>query len=109
MDEIWVDLEFWGRVVGQRQHECWAWTGPHNGAGYPDLRWYEGRICRAVRAHRVMYERVCGVIPDRHVVDHICNNKGCVNPDHLQAVPTHLNTRLHYERKRQCLTSGSSR
>ena len=38
------------------------------------------------RAHRVSYELFVGEIPDLCVVDHVCQNTICVNPEHLEAV-----------------------
>lgn len=44
-------------------------------------------------AHRVVYERTHGPIPDGLTVDHICRNKGCTTPSHLEAVTAAENTR----------------
>jgi hypothetical protein len=37
-------------------------------------------------AHRWYYELAYGPIPERHQIDHLCRNRGCVNPLHLEAV-----------------------
>ncbi len=42
-------------------------------------------------AHRVSYEDARGIIPDGLVIDHLCRNTKCVNPDHLQAVTPYVN------------------
>lgn len=62
---------------------CWLWTGFTSHAGYglikgppPDLR--------ILKAHRVSYEAFNGPITEGLVVDHVCNTKRCVNPEHLQ-------------------------
>lgn len=39
-----------------------------------------------VYAHRIAYEKANGPIPDGMQIDHTCNNVGCVNPEHLEAV-----------------------
>lgn len=66
---------------------CYLWTAPDNGNGY-------GRISisgRNVYAHRYAYERWVGAIPEDLVVDHICNNRACVNPDHLRVTTNRKN------------------
>mgnify|MGYP001606994356 CR=1 FL=1 len=61
--------------------ECWNWKHAlgHNGYG---LFWYKGST---KRAHRVFYEIFKGEVSKNMVVDHICRNRKCVNPDHLES------------------------
>lgn len=59
--------------------------------GYPRLR----VGTRRVRVHRLMYEAQRGEIPAGYVVHHACENKRCVNPEHLRAVSRADHTRLH--------------
>lgn len=61
---------------------CWVWLGPVTKAGYGQLWTGEKRIT----AHRFSYEFYVGPIPEGFVVDHLCRNKRCVNPAHLEAV-----------------------
>jgi hypothetical protein len=72
---------FWPKVA--KGSGCWQWTGALNNHGYGVVRGAEGR---AVLAHRVSYELSAGSIPDGLTLDHLCRNRGCVNPDHLEAV-----------------------
>lgn len=69
---------------------CWEWTGPKHYKGYgktgasgPDGSRY---------AHRVVYQYLVGPIPAGLVLDHICENKGCVGPHHLEPVTVRENT-----------------
>lgn len=72
-------------LVGE---DCWTWRGWHNNLGYPYLRW-EGRDRPA---HRIIVELLGDRTLPRNIdVDHLCRNPGCVNPEHLEAVPHRVN------------------
>lgn len=62
---------------------CWIWQGECNREnGY-------GRVVvqkRKLLAHRVLYERAKGPIPEGAQLDHLCRVRNCVNPDHLEPV-----------------------
>ena len=61
---------------------CWIFTGARTDRGYGVIP-----VARtSVRAHRVTYEHFVGPIPAGLVLDHLCRNTSCVNPDHLEAV-----------------------
>jgi hypothetical protein len=63
--------------------DCWTWTGVARGTGgYGGFR-YDGRM---QFAHRVSYELLVGPIPEGLVIDHLCRNRKCVNPEHLEPV-----------------------
>lgn len=63
---------------------CWQFTGYVNPQGY-------GQVGRNIRTHRLMYEAVRGPIPDGLQLDHLCRNRACCNPDHLEAVTSRVN------------------
>lgn len=66
---------------------CWLWTGWH------DRKDYGGVTIDKVsqQAHRASYEHYVGPIPEGLVVDHLCRNTACVNPQHLEAVTCKVN------------------
>lgn len=72
--------EFWARV--DRGRDCWTWRGYVMPQGYGQATWRG----RQWRSHRLAYELVRGPIPDGLTLDHLCRNKACVNPAHLEPV-----------------------
>jgi hypothetical protein len=68
---------------------CWTWSGTHtyNGYAFASHTRFEQRV------HRAMYEWHVGPIPEGFVVDHLCRNRGCVRPAHLEAVTVSENAR----------------
>lgn len=65
---------------------CWQWRGATTW-GY-GTAWAEGRTRRA---HRLAYELLIGPIPDGLDLDHLCRNRACVNPTHLEPVTRRVN------------------
>jgi hypothetical protein len=64
---------------------CWSWNASCKPNGYGQIQ--EGPSGgRVLYAHRVAYELFKGAIPGDRVVDHLCRNRRCVNPDHLELV-----------------------
>lgn len=73
---------------------CWIWTGCKNAAGYGVLGITISKgVKRMIGAHRLMWQSVHGQISGGLVLDHICRNRGCVNPSHLEPVAQAENIR----------------
>lgn len=68
---------------------CWVWLGSKDRAGYGQTM-YLGKVRRA---HRVSYEVLVAPIPEGLVLDHLCRNRSCVNPAHLEPVTQRENLR----------------
>ena len=85
-----LDERLWERVV-EADDGCWLWTGAPNTYGYGQIGegGYHGR---KLMVHRVAYTLVVGVIPAGMEIDHLCRNRMCVNPAHLEVVTGRENT-----------------
>lgn len=68
---------------------CWVWDGYCTPGGYGYTR-VEGR---PQYVHRASYEALVGPIPDGLEIDHLCRNKACYNPAHLEPVTQQVNLR----------------
>jgi len=79
---------FWSRVL--KTDTCWLWEGAKNSWGYGQF--YPNGRKSQVRAHRFAFEETKGKIPNEMVLDHLCKNKACINPSHLEIVTSRENT-----------------
>lgn len=87
--------------------QCWSWTGGLSKRGYGQFM--VGR--RGLRSHRYSYTLHVGRIPNGLSVLHKCDNRSCVNPDHLFVGTTLDNQRDKVLKCRQAKgeTNGSSK
>jgi hypothetical protein len=86
-----LKTRFEAKFIPEPMSGCWLWIGAVNKHGYGKFGdWVDGRT-QSHWAHRLSYELHIGAIPDGHVLDHLCRNTSCVNPDHLDPVPQRIN------------------
>lgn len=87
--------------------DCWTWIAQIGSDGYGRFMMKDGAT---TTAHRAAWLLLVGPIPEGHELDHLCRNKACVNPDHLEPVthavnvsrghgrPAHNGRRTHCKR-----------
>lgn len=75
--------------------ECWVWPYAINSQGYGQLQINKIRY----EAHRWLYIQLKGNPPHKTELDHLCKNRACINPEHLQPVSHTENCRRGYNAK----------
>ncbi len=78
---------FWDRVEQPGSDACWPWRSYLNHSGYGTfaVKQEDGRY-RKHLAHRLAYEALVGPITEGLVIDHLCRNRSCCNPKHMEPV-----------------------
>lgn len=89
---------FWAFV--SKTSDCWNWVGRRQAAGYGQF-WLRGQMRQA---YRVVWVAEHGLLEDHMELDHLCRNRSCVNPAHLEPV-----TREENMRRTQLIAVGKCR
>ena len=108
LDERLPD-RFWSKATPCPMSGCWLWTGyaHRSGYGFIGMGSKTDGTRRPHPAHRVAYEALVGPVRDGLHMDHLCRQRCCVNPAHLEPVTSAENTRrgfagIHNARKTHC-------
>ena len=100
---------FWSRVEIDDESGCWNWVGAFSNCGYGkfSIGGLQTRAMTTQGAHRVSYELFVGPIEAGKVIKHKCDNKRCVNPEHLEMGTTSENTQEAYDRNLTNVRKGN--
>jgi len=90
-----LPTRFWAKVRPAASG-CWEWTGATNSRGYGCF----GVDGASQLAHRHLYSVLVGTIPEGLTIDHLCRNKVCANPAHLEPTTRRENSFRAYEQDR---------
>ena len=78
---------------------CWEWQGRISNKGYAHFFWDKS----TKNAHRFSYKQYVGPLTKGLQIDHLCRNKTCVNPSHLEQVTQQVNiSRIPRHTKTHC-------
>jgi len=105
-----VDCIFYIQILLSRTvlyGDCWIWQGQVNAKGYSYFK-LQRKVKYSGAAHRILYLLIKGTIAQGLQLDHLCRNKLCINPDHLEPVTGIENCRrIPYYNRSYCLHGHS--
>jgi len=84
-----LEDRYWPKVDRRGPEECWPWIAALAPNGYGHFNGQDGSH---LLAHRIAYQLANGPIPEGLTIDHLCRNRACCNPAHLEAVLQRTNT-----------------
>lgn len=100
-----IEAKFMQKVALIPFHSCWEWTGTRFNSGYG--RFFD-RHFKTQLAHRIAYQIFKGEVLDNLIVMHSCDNKTCVNPQHLFSGTNKDNTQDMISKGRKYPQLGST-
>lgn len=82
-----AEFRFWGYIGPSDANECWPWVGPLTNTGYGKFSLNR----KSLLAHRYAYRMYKSDIAKGLTIDHLCRNRTCVNPSHMEVVSMKVN------------------
>jgi hypothetical protein len=96
-----LPARFWSKVL--QVDDCWVWTAYRDRYGYAKFPVNS----RPVFAHRHAFDRLVRPLGPETVIHHLCGNKACVNPSHLEETTKVEHDRVHAAESRAATLSRS--
>jgi hypothetical protein len=93
-----AEIRFWKSVDKKSIDECWEWQAGIGSHGYGV---FNGNYNKPILAHIYSYILAKGPVAPKMQVDHLCFNRKCVNPEHLEQVTNQENTIRMYKHKKE--------
>lgn len=90
-----------GFVLNDQPSPCYLWTGPTSGTGRGGGYGRMSLSGQTVATHIVTYTHYYGYVPNKKQIDHLCNQRLCCNPAHLEMVTHTTNQRRRVSRAKQ--------
>lgn len=89
--------QFFDRVeIEDSSDPCWRWTGSLSPQGHGQLRITRKDENVNYKGHRLALQLIGVNVPKGYDAHHVCENRWCVNPDHLQVLGHGEHRRLHF-------------
>ena len=85
-----IEERLWSRFRGDAKTGCWNWVGAVSAGSYGSI-YYQGRMQKAHRVAWMLWHDA--QIPSGMELDHLCRNRLCINPQHLEPVTRSENLR----------------
>lgn len=90
-----------GFKLNGKPSPCHIWTGPTSGTGKGGGYGRMSLEGQTVAVHIVAFTHYFGYVPGKRQVDHLCNQRSCCNPQHLESVTHKLNQKRRAERMKE--------
>lgn len=101
-DRFITKIEF-GTIPSGFDSSCWNWLGSLTVDGWPKFHIRpEKNKHTYILAHRMSYRIFRNILNSKMTLDHLCSNKICVNPWHLEEVESEENTSRYFQKALIC-------
>ena len=93
-----------GFILNDHPSPCYLWQGPTSGTGWGGNYGRMSLNGQTVATHIVAFTHYYGYVPSKKQIDHLCNNRLCCNPAHLELVSHLTNQRRRAKRAKETIT-----